>query len=185
MIVINFFYYTLIKLRFLCKHHLLGFYRSWEFVHPKFIRDRKDLLEDIRRKSPGTKQKKEESTSSATDVGTKSTDTMSQSSINEMRRIASNLQMQIDQLKKSRLDLENNIDALKQTDKRIVDEMSNFNKSLEDKDVVVKEFLNVVSMNTTVWVVDELQANTIAIVLTKLKRKREVYNELFSIKERH
>lgn len=109
------------------------------------------MLEDIRRKSPGTKQKKEETTATAataTDASTKSTDTISQSSVNEMRRIATNLQLQIDQLKKSRMELENNIDALKQTDKRIVDEMTSFNKSLNDKDAIVKEFLNVVSMNT-------------------------------------
>jgi osomolarity two-component system response regulator SKN7 len=109
------------------------------------------LLEDIRRKSPGTKQKKEETTATtatATDANTKSTDTISQNSVNEMRRIATNLQLQIDQLKKSRMELENNIDALKQTDQRIVDEMTSFNKSLNDKDTIVKEFLNVVSMNT-------------------------------------
>ncbi|OAD07140.1 heat shock factor-type transcription factor, partial [Mucor lusitanicus CBS 277.49] len=26
--------------------------KAWEFVHPKFMRDRRDLLEDIKRKAP-------------------------------------------------------------------------------------------------------------------------------------
>ncbi|KAI9355218.1 hypothetical protein BD770DRAFT_324173 [Pilaira anomala] len=117
--------------------------QAWEFIHPKFIRDRKDLLEEIKRKAPGTKPKKEESTTTTT---TTTTNKIKQSdSIQEIKNIGINLQTQIDQLKKSKSTLEETISKLNETDNQIMTELVNFNKNMAVKDNLIKDFLRIMS----------------------------------------
>lgn len=136
------------------------------------MRDRRDLLEEIKRKAPGTKQKKEEAAAAgvkssslsnnnnsvsqqqhqqangrnnAATSGTKSNNNTPSSSIQEIKDLGISLQTQIDQLKKSRSTLEDNISKLKQTDNQIMTELVNFNKNMTAKDNLIKDFLRLVT----------------------------------------
>lgn len=66
-------------------------------------------------------------------------------SVQEIKDIGINLQLQIDQLKKSRTTLEENISKLKQSDDQIMSELANFNKSMAVKDNLIKDFLKLVT----------------------------------------
>ncbi|KAL7335389.1 kinase-regulated stress-responsive transcription factor skn7, variant 2 [Mucor circinelloides] len=110
------------------------------------MRDRRDLLEDIKRKAPGNKQKKEDSPNNVSQDAVKQADiTLNTDSIQEIRNIGANLQSQIDQLKKSRNAMEDKINRLKQTDNQIFIELSEFSKNMMAKDDLVKRFLKSVT----------------------------------------
>ena len=114
------------------------------------MRDRRDLLEDIKRKAPGNKQKKEESPSNVSQNVVKQTDIpLSTDSIQEIRNIGANLQSQIDQLKKSRTAMEDKINKLKHTDNQIMAELSEFSKNIITKDNIIKNFLKSVTEKDT------------------------------------
>lgn len=66
-------------------------------------------------------------------------------SVQEIKDIGLNLQLQIDQLKKSRSALEENICQLKKSDEHIMSELANFNKSMAVKDNLIKDFLRLVT----------------------------------------
>lgn len=110
------------------------------------MRDRRDLLEDIKRKAPGNKQKKEESPSNVSPNVVKQADIpLSTDSIQEIRNIGANLQSQIDQLKKSRTAMEDKINKLKRADNQIMTELSEFSKNMMAKDDIIKNFLKSVT----------------------------------------
>ncbi|CEP07023.1 hypothetical protein [Parasitella parasitica] len=121
--------------------------QAWEFVHPKFMRERRDLLEDIKRKAPGNKQKKDESLNNVPQDIVKQADGIppTANSIQEIRNIGANLQAQIDQLKKSRFAMEDKINRLKQTDNHIITELCEFSKNMVAKDDIIKRFLKSVA----------------------------------------
>ncbi|KAF1798175.1 hypothetical protein V8B55DRAFT_1344959 [Mucor lusitanicus] len=124
--------------------------QAWEFVHPKFMRDRRDLLEDIKRKAPGNKQKKDDSPSNVSQDTIKQEDiSLNTASVQEIRNIGANLQSQIDQLKKSRNAMEDKINRLKQTDNQIIVELSEFSKNMMAKDDLIKQFLKSVTEKDT------------------------------------
>lgn len=114
------------------------------------MRDRRDLLEDIKRKAPGNKQKKEESSNNVSQNVVKQADVpLSTDSIQEIRNIGANLQSQIDQLKKSRTAMEDKINKLKHTDNQIMTELSEFSKNMMAKDDIIKNFLKSVTEKDT------------------------------------
>ncbi|KAI8370020.1 HSF-type DNA-binding-domain-containing protein [Blakeslea trispora] len=116
--------------------------QAWEFKHPKFKKDRKDLLADIKRKTPGSKQKKDPSAVSSPDITEKKVaDVPSTNSLQEIKSIGSNLQSQINQLEKSKATMENNISKLLETDNYILNELLVFGKSMTEKDSAIKELL--------------------------------------------
>ncbi|KAI8369117.1 hypothetical protein EDC96DRAFT_503902 [Choanephora cucurbitarum] len=116
--------------------------QAWEFRHPKFIKDRKDLLVDIKRKTPGNKQKRDQSAVSSPDLTEKKLpDVPLTDSLQEIKNISLNLQSQIDQLKKSKTTMESNISKLLETDNYILNELLTFGKSISEKDGVIKDFL--------------------------------------------
>ncbi|KAF7728265.1 kinase-regulated stress-responsive transcription factor skn7 [Apophysomyces ossiformis] len=123
--------------------------QAWEFVHPNFMRDRKDLLEAIRRKTPG-KQKKEESTS----VELESSPSVSQNdrtqqrtsndfAVEEIRRTVAKLNAQIEQLQKSRIEMESNMQKMSQTDEIVLAELYNLNKNMAARDALIQDFLKI------------------------------------------
>lgn len=103
------------------------------------------MLEDIKRKAPGNKIKKEESPANLVPQQAPIKQQPGMSSVQEMKDIGINLQLQIDQLKKSRSTLEENIHKLKQSDEHIMAELANFNKSMAVKDNLIKDFLRLVT----------------------------------------
>lgn len=110
------------------------------------MRDRRDLLEDIKRKAPGNKHKKDESPHHVSqDAAKQQGMPLDSDSIQEIRKMGANLQSQIDQLKKSRNAMEDKISRLKQTDNQIIVELSEFSKNMMAKDDIIKRFLKSVT----------------------------------------
>lgn len=103
------------------------------------------MLEDIKRKAPGNKTKKDESPVHIVPPLATTTKQPSVNSVQEIKDIGLNLQLQIDQLKKSRSTLEENICKLKKSDEHIMIELANFNKSMAVKDNLIKDFLRLVT----------------------------------------
>ena len=63
----------------------------------------------------------------------------------DIKNLGISLQSQIDQLKKSKTTLEDNISRLKQKDTQILSELANVNKSMAVKDALVRNFLRIVT----------------------------------------
>lgn len=118
----------------------------WEFEHSHFRRDRKDLLEEIKRKTPGKKKKTETTTDNAESSNNIVIDTtddtlIDSSTLDELKKLTENLQSQVNELKKSQLDLETTVHHLNQKEKIIMAELSGFNESLKAKDAIIQECL--------------------------------------------
>ncbi|CDS12089.1 hypothetical protein LRAMOSA04284 [Lichtheimia ramosa] len=124
--------------------------QAWEFVHPKFRRDRKDLLEEIRRKTPG-KNKKDDSSAPAKDKNAAATDGQQQNdddsntaeSVFEIRKMAETLQQQIAQLQQSQKDMDGTLQRLRQHDTTILGEFVSLSKNMAAKDELIKQFLHI------------------------------------------
>lgn len=118
----------------------------WEFEHSHFRRDRKDLLEDIKRKTPG-KKKKSENIDNVDNNNVKIEPTeddnnlVESSTLIELKKLTENLQSQVNELKKSQLELETTVQHLNQKEKIIMAELSGFNESLKAKDAIIQECL--------------------------------------------
>ncbi|KAJ8655366.1 hypothetical protein O0I10_008858 [Lichtheimia ornata] len=123
--------------------------QAWEFVHPKFRRDRKDLLEEIRRKTPG-KNKKDDASAPAKDKNS-TTDGQQQNdddsntaeSVFEIRKMAETLQQQIAQLQQSQKDMDGTLQRLRQHDTTILGEFVSLSKNMAAKDELIKQFLHI------------------------------------------
>ncbi|KAI9017867.1 hypothetical protein CLU79DRAFT_670688, partial [Phycomyces nitens] len=125
-------------------------YADQVWVHPKFRRDRKDLLEEIRRKSPG-KPKKDKV------VLTGDTDTLplapsadpepSSQSIESLLELTRNLQAQVDGLRKSQTDMELQMQQMNRADQQIADELAQFSKSMAAKDNLLQQFVKIDAEN--------------------------------------
>ncbi|KAI9482548.1 hypothetical protein BDB00DRAFT_984418 [Zychaea mexicana] len=143
--------------------------QAWEFVHPKFRRDRKDLLEEIRRKTPGKQKKDEAAAAAATGgggsgnnggsgaSGTKDKnsgpdglnaskedeDQLSSESLNEIRQLTESLQSQVSQLQQSQATMESTVQRLTSNDHLILNEFMNFSKNMAAKDELIRQFLQI------------------------------------------
>ncbi|KAI9317319.1 hypothetical protein BX666DRAFT_2027393 [Dichotomocladium elegans] len=136
--------------------------QAWEFVHPKFRRDRKDLLEEIRRKTPGKAKKEEPSlvTSNITSSSTRAKEKTSSSdapltqqededqsneSFLEIRQLADTLQLQIAQLQQTQKDMEGTLQRLHHNDTFILNEFVKLGKTMEAKDDLIKQLFHIVA----------------------------------------
>ncbi|KAG1048581.1 hypothetical protein G6F43_009044 [Rhizopus delemar] len=128
--------------------------QAWEFVHPKFIRHRKDLLDEIKRKVPGgaiSKQiKKEDSTAEQDgnpqiDTSSTASTTLASAPLKEVQAMTNKMMSEIDQLQTTRVTLESNISKLVKTDQDITSELKHLNTSLSAKDSLIKEFLHLIN----------------------------------------
>ncbi|KAI8329817.1 hypothetical protein BC941DRAFT_475995 [Chlamydoabsidia padenii] len=131
--------------------------QAWEFVHPKFMRDRKDLLEEIRRKTPGKTTKKEATPQQLLPAATsnwneesamlggggseKGGSMESDLHIEEMRKVTQNLQQQIKELQKSRIDMEDYLNQLSNTNCLILQELVDLGKQMQIKDNLIQDML--------------------------------------------
>ncbi|CAO3673042.1 unnamed protein product [Rhizopus stolonifer] len=109
--------------------------QAWEFVHPEFIRHRKDLLEEIKRKVTGGVNKRKEETESEPS-------SVMGNSLEEVQTVTNMMMNEIEQLQSSRSNLEHSISKLAQTDKEITNELQRLNASLSAKDGLIKKFLS-------------------------------------------
>ncbi|KAI7893255.1 uncharacterized protein EV154DRAFT_440100 [Mucor mucedo] len=128
--------------------------QTWEFEHANFKRDRKDLLEEIKRKTPGKKKKTlvDSSTESPSPIlpavnspvigGHEPTNTLA-----DLRKLTRNLQSQVNQLKQSQIELEATVNKMDQNDKLIMAELSGFQENLKKKDEIIRECLKLTVNN--------------------------------------
>lgn len=112
--------------------------QAWEFVHPKFVRHRKDLLEEIKRKVPGANTIKQPK------KGEKENEDMDISTMEEIQAMTEKLISEMNELQTNRTALENDISRLSQRDQEIMNELSRLNANLAAKDGLVKEFLGLI-----------------------------------------
>lgn len=129
------------------------------------MRDRRDLLEEIRRKTPG-KAKKEEVPQATTanwneesmNVSTNSNstsdtyvnrrqqhptimDATNSAYIEEMKKVTQHLQLQIKDLQHSRTEMEKHLQQLNNTDCLILRELIDLGKQMQTKDNLIQDFL--------------------------------------------
>ncbi|KAI8968554.1 hypothetical protein BDF20DRAFT_897018 [Mycotypha africana] len=117
--------------------------QAWEFVHPQFLRGRKDLLPHIKRKTSNYKPKKLQRESSfAFNQQQFQQQEGHAKTLEEIRDVGLHLQRQIDQLCQSRRVIEERILEMEQNDSQIMSELSNLNTSLKQKDDLIKEFVD-------------------------------------------
>ncbi|ORE10568.1 hypothetical protein BCV72DRAFT_221295 [Rhizopus microsporus var. microsporus] len=112
--------------------------QAWEFVHPKFVRHRKDLLEEIKRKVPGANTIKQPK------KGEKENENINMSTMEEIQAMTEKLISEMNELQTNRTALENDISRLSQRDQEIMNELSRLNANLAAKDGLVKEFLGLI-----------------------------------------
>jgi osomolarity two-component system response regulator SKN7 len=131
------------------------------------MRDRRDLLEEIRRKTPGKTKKEEvhQTTTGTTNwneesinVSTNKNST-SDSNINrhqhnstnmdstkstyieQMKKMTQHLQLQVKELQHSRTEMENHLQQLNNTDCLILQELMDLGKQMQVKDNLIQDFL--------------------------------------------
>lgn len=133
----------------------------WEFEHAKFKRDEKDLLKEIKRKSPGKKkqtqqQQQQQSTESpepATPTNNNNSIEASSSSsssgaanesavLADFRQLAQFLQSQVDELKQSHSELEHTLNSISKTDNLIMSELEGFQNNLNQRHDAITECMS-------------------------------------------
>ncbi|KAI8330013.1 hypothetical protein EDC96DRAFT_549028 [Choanephora cucurbitarum] len=124
----------------------------WEFEHLYFQKDRKDLLEEIRRKTPGRKKQPNSIPASPspapsalppppTESPLSCSMRHSEESSEELMRYTRELQSQLDQLKQTQTELESTLEALNQKEKLILTGLSGLQNSLRTKDQLIQDCL--------------------------------------------
>ncbi|RCI01539.1 kinase-regulated stress-responsive transcription factor skn7, partial [Rhizopus stolonifer] len=115
------------------ENHKLYGDQIWEFEHSHFKRDRRDLLEEIKRKTPGKKKPSEEPLSCPPSPPLDNTQ--------HLLEFTRQLQSQVDQLKQTQIELETTLTQLNTKEKLILTELSEFQKCLRTKDELIQECL--------------------------------------------
>ncbi|CAO3663557.1 unnamed protein product [Rhizopus microsporus] len=108
----------------------------WQFKHDFFKRDRKDLLEEIKRKTTAKKD------DVAAEDGAEDNDV-----IKDLRQLIKRLQSQIKQMKQSQQDLELSVEKMHKRDKSITSELLQFQQNLLKKDELLKQCIQLISAN--------------------------------------
>jgi uncharacterized protein YlxW (UPF0749 family) len=102
------------------------------------------LLEEIKRKTPGKKKKATTETKPqlAINMNSKSSTTTADiSALEDLQKLTRDLQSQVDQLKRSHIELEETLDSMNKKEQLIMAELSGFQQSLRTKDELLKECL--------------------------------------------
>ncbi|KAI8365686.1 hypothetical protein EDC96DRAFT_509555 [Choanephora cucurbitarum] len=151
--------------------------RAWEFQHPNFKYNRRELLEEIKRKPTG----KSSQTTGQTNASTPSTtvagrlNSVSAGVAEELKALTNTLQSEIFQLKETQKKM---TDKIKTFDKKynvVLDSIQGFKKSMEEQDTVMREIVAFVKQqNTNTEEIDKVvqaynhAANTSEIQLERL-----------------
>ncbi|KAI8644644.1 hypothetical protein BD408DRAFT_362833 [Parasitella parasitica] len=132
--------------------------QTWEFEHSHFRRDRKDLLEEIKRKTPGKKKKSDKQQQQQQDqllsqtpsptllhnLHDKSSEPSSMTEVaafQQLTNLTKSLQSQVDLLKQSQAELELTLESMNEKEKVIMAELSGLQQNLRVKDELLKDCL--------------------------------------------
>ncbi|CAO3645798.1 unnamed protein product [Mucor fragilis] len=128
--------------------------QTWEFEHSHFRRDRKDLLEEIKRKTPGKKKRSDKqqqlqqdqllSQTPSPTLQHKPSNASSMSDMAALQRLSKltkSLQSQVDLLKQSQSELESTLESMSEKERIIMAELSGLQQSFQAKDELIKDCL--------------------------------------------
>lgn len=141
----------------------------WQFKHEYFKKDRKDLLEEIKRKTT-MKQKEEVVTEDST------TTNEGNYMIKDLRHLIKRLQTQVQQMKQSQHDLELTVEKMHKRDQAITSEIEIFQQNLMKKDELLKQCIQLVTTtnnhnNTTK--IPTHNNNSLTHALDKLQQQQQ------------
>ncbi|KAG1455804.1 hypothetical protein G6F55_006859 [Rhizopus delemar] len=141
----------------------------WQFKHEYFKKDRKDLLEEIKRKT--TVKQKEEVVKEESTVTNEGNDM-----IKDLRHLIRRLQTQVQQMKQSQQDLELTVEKMHKRDQAITSEIEIFQQNLMKKDELLKQCIQLVTTtnnhnNTTK--IPTHNNNSLTHALDKLQQQQQ------------
>ncbi|KAI8997232.1 hypothetical protein BDB01DRAFT_845907 [Pilobolus umbonatus] len=126
--------------------------QMWEFEHAYFKRDRRDLLEAIKRKTPGKKKKADiksikqdpsppDTMTTVTTESEHADNNVAMETVDNLRTLVRSLQSEINHLKQSHIELESAITLMNKKDEQTMAELSEFQETLKEKDVLIQQCL--------------------------------------------
>ncbi|CEP10212.1 hypothetical protein [Parasitella parasitica] len=149
--------YDFHKLRLPDDGHRLYGDQAWEFQHPNFKYNRRELLEDIKRKPTG--KAAQASQTSASNTYTSSAN--SRLSVNvleeEMKTLTSNLQKEVNGLKETQKKMTERIESFDKKYSVVLDSIESFRQNMKDQDVLMKDIMSFVSKQNNIAVNQDLQ----------------------------
>ncbi|KAI9261246.1 hypothetical protein EDC94DRAFT_694414 [Helicostylum pulchrum] len=130
--------------------------QAWEFQHPNFKYNRKELLEEIKRKPTGKAAQATQSAAAAAAAAAASTTapsttgaTASKASSTEMEKelksIALNLQKEISELKEAQKKMTEKVKSFDKKYSVVLDNLHGFKKNIEEQDTLMREIMSYVS----------------------------------------
>ncbi|KAI9253146.1 hypothetical protein BY458DRAFT_493256 [Sporodiniella umbellata] len=117
--------------------------QTWQFKHEHFRKDRKDLLEEIKRKI--TVKPKEDRF--AAEKPAQTTSVEDQYVIKDIRLVIKKIQSQVNQIKQYHKELEGTIDQLHTRGQVVNSELGEFQQHLVKKDDLLKQCIEIVTVN--------------------------------------
>ncbi|KAI8888120.1 hypothetical protein K501DRAFT_210950 [Backusella circina FSU 941] len=122
--------------------------QAWEFQHPNFKYNRRELLEEIKRKPTG------KSNQSIQSAGTNASNIEE-----EMKNLASNLQKEINNLKETQKRMTEKVQTFDKKYSIVLDSIQGFKKNMEQQDVLMRTIMNSVNKqdNTTIPISQDQQ----------------------------
>ncbi|KAI8064883.1 hypothetical protein BDF21DRAFT_346725, partial [Thamnidium elegans] len=125
--------------------------QAWEFQHPNFKYNRKELLENIKRKPTGKAAQATLSAAAATTATTPSatgviaSKTSSTDMEQELKSIALNLQKEIGELKEAQKKMTEKVKSFDKKYSVVLDNIHGFKKNIEEQDTLMREIMSYVS----------------------------------------
>ncbi|KAI8888075.1 hypothetical protein K501DRAFT_210857, partial [Backusella circina FSU 941] len=136
--------------------------QSWEFEHSKFQRDRTDLLEEIRRKTPGKKKRNSSSNNGSPEQSPPVTHhSLLDSTDADLRHLIQNLQVQVDDLRTSHATLEATLESMNKMDDCIMSELAEFQQNMKARDDMLKHCLRLTHTGKDEQEIKEIKAEEI------------------------
>ncbi|TPX67365.1 hypothetical protein SpCBS45565_g03786 [Spizellomyces sp. 'palustris'] len=109
--------------------------QAWEFQHPNFQYNKKEMLESIRRKTPASKPKTVATTANGPAAPMDALTT-------ELRKDTNDLQTQVDSLTKLQSDIASYLQGLSRNYRMVVEEILNFRKNMVAQDQVIRNLVD-------------------------------------------
>ncbi|RCH97182.1 kinase-regulated stress-responsive transcription factor skn7 [Rhizopus stolonifer] len=145
--------------------------QTWQFKHNFFKKDRKDLLEEIKRK---ISVKPREDRPVETNVNTISPE--DQYLAKDLRHLIKRLQTQVNQMKQSHHELEVTVEHMHHRDRAVTSELGVFQQHLVKKDDLLKQCITLITSNnnnTKTSNPSSNNKNTLTHALDKLQQQQQ------------
>ncbi|KAJ3168907.1 kinase-regulated stress-responsive transcription factor skn7 [Geranomyces variabilis] len=119
---------------------------AWEFQHPNFQLNKKEMLESIRRKTTS----KGKSAAAAAAPGAPTPAPVSEDKLTTiLRKDTTDLQSQVDNLTRLQADIAGYLEGLSRNYRMVVEEVLNFRKNMAAQDQVIRSLVNYIAVKQT------------------------------------